>query len=245
MIRTLRTRAVYKSLLIVVAVLLGVTTRRRYAGLRRVPVRGAAIVVCNHISVADPLVLTHALSRAGRLPRGLATAGLFRAPVVGRLFTSLGFIPVHRGTADAGSALAGAAAALDAGELVMLYPEGGIPDARATDGWVGPLKTGAARLSMTTGTPIVPAAQWGIQRVLPPATRAPWLRALRSAVLRPRVRVIVGEPIVLLGDPDDRDDVRAATLRIQAAMNDLLVQLRPGVERPDPATVEPVIEAAA
>lgn len=220
-------RLLYRTLLAVVAGLLAVTTTRRYTGLRSVPAKGGAIVVCNHISLADPLVLTHALAKAGRLPRSMAKASLFTAPVLGRIFTALGHIPVHRGTATAADALIGATTALENGELLVVYPEGHIPDHRTGDGWVGPLKTGVARLALTTGVPVIPTAQWGIQRVLPPHRRAPWLRTVRSFLTRPRVRVLVGEPLVLTGDPTSTADVRAASEQIRAAMNDLLTELRP------------------
>jgi 1-acyl-sn-glycerol-3-phosphate acyltransferase len=58
----------------------------------------------------------------------------------------------------------------------MLYPEGGISDG---DQWPRHAKTGAARLALIAGVPVVPVAQWGVLRVLPPGTK----HARRFAVL--------------------------------------------------------------
>lgn len=187
------------------------------------PSTGGALVVCNHISVVDPLVLGESLWRTGRRPRGMATAGLFRVPVLGAVLRRLGFIPVARGTASAREALAPAADALRRGRLVMVYPEGGV--SRGAQ-WPMPGKTGAARLALQAGVPVVPVAQWGAQELYPAWTPRGWRRLLPALVTRPRVEVLVGEPLHLVGDPDDRDDVRRATDRIMAAVTDLLVELR-------------------
>ncbi len=160
----MRRRLLYLTILGPMAVLLTSISRRRVRGLEHLPGHGGALVVCNHISVMDPLLLVDALGRTGRRPRGLATAGLFRAPVAGWTLRTLGFVPVHRGTARATEALAPATAALHAGELVMLYPEGGVSRGEQ---WPMPGKTGAARLALSTGVPVVPVAQWGAQRLYP------------------------------------------------------------------------------
>lgn len=221
-------RLAYRLLLGVVSMVLRATTRRRYDGLSRIPVTGGALVVCNHVSLADPGVLAHAMYRSGRLPRGLATAGLFRAPVLGWLFRAMGHIPVRRGSASAGEALGPAAAALHAGELLMMYPEGGISTGAQ---WPTPPKTGAARLALATGAPVVPVAQWGVQAVLPPGRRRAWRFPLAALMTRPRVRLLVGEPMVFAGDPDDEATVRAVTGEIMDAVTGLLEELR-GTRRP-------------
>lgn len=217
------TAGLYRFLLTVVSAVLTVVSRRRYDGLSRIPATGGVLVVCNHISLADPGVLAHAVSRTGRLPRGLATAGLFRAPVLGWLFRAMGHIPVHRGAASAAEALVPAAEALRAGELLVMYPEGGISTG---DQWPMPAKTGPARLALTTGVPVVPVAQWGVQRVLPPGRRWAWLSPVAAVVTRPRVRVLVGEPLVFAGDPGDDAAVRAVTGEVMDAVTELLEELR-------------------
>lgn len=233
----MRGRLLYRAVLGPLALLLTLVCRRRVRGLNHVPRRGGALLVCNHISVVDPLVLVDAVQRTGRRPRGMATGGLFRAPVLGWALRTIGFIPVLRGTARATEALAPATMALLGGELVMMYPEGGVSRG---DQWPMPGKTGAARLAMTTGVPVVPVAQWGAQRVYPAWTRGGWKHVVRAAFTRPRVEVLVGEPLQLTGDPHDPAAVRAATEQVMEAVTALLEELR----GPRPATPVPSAQAA-
>lgn len=219
----MRRRLLFLALLGPLAALLTCLSRRRVRGLEHLPRRGGALVVCNHISVMDPLLLVDALGRSGRRPRGLATAGLFRAPVLGWVLRTLGFVPVLRGTPRATEALAPATMALQAGEVVMLYPEGGVSRG---DQWPMPGKTGAARLALATGVPVVPVAQWGAQRLYPAWTEGGWRRLLVALLTRPRVDVLVGEPLHLTGDPHDPADVRAATEEVMTAVTELLERLR-------------------
>ncbi len=137
-----------------------VIARQNYRGLERIPPAGAVIVVCNHVSVADPLVLAVAIRRAGRIPRFLAKIEVFRWPVIGPLLSLAGHIPVDRGTARAGQALDPALAALEAGRVVALYPEGKITleqDYRP----MSQVRTGAVRMALDAKCCIVPTAQWG------------------------------------------------------------------------------------
>ena len=78
--------------------------------------------------------------RLGRSARLLATAGVFRAPLLGRVVRKLGFIPVNRGAADASDSLAPAAEALAAGEVVAMFPEGRLT--RDPNHWPEKAKTG-------------------------------------------------------------------------------------------------------
>ncbi len=94
----------------------------------------------------------------------------------------------------------------------------------------------AARLALGTGVPVVPVAQWGVQEVYPAWTPRGWRRLLPALLRRPRVEVLVGEPLHLTGDPDCEADVRRATDQIMGAVTDLLVQLR----GPRPADEQPM-----
>ena len=183
----------YRSLLRVVRFLLHLCTRRTQAGDEHLPADGPVIVVGNHLSVADAFVLTAAVARRGRRIRMLGTAGLFSAPVLGGLLRKVGYIPVHRRSADPAAALAPAREALAAGQCVGLYPEGAIT--RLPEQWPARGKTGVVRLALDTGAPVVPLAQWGTHRFVgPEGTR---LRALLSPLTRPRVGVRFGPPLDL------------------------------------------------
>ena len=118
--------------------------RGRAAVVRGLP-DGPVIVISNHTSYVDGLLLAIVCRRLGRSARMLATAGVFKAPVVGTIARRIGFIPVNRGAANAADALGPAADALAAGELVAIFPEGRLT--RDPDRWPEKAKTWAVRLA--------------------------------------------------------------------------------------------------
>lgn len=138
-----------------------VVFRLRFRGLANVPATGGVVVVANHVSDADPFVLVRFVWDAGRVPRILAKESLFRQPALGAVLRGAGQVPVHRGTANANSSLESAIEAVRSGECVVVYAEGTIT--RDPDGWPMRAKTGAARLALATGAPVIPVAQWGAQ----------------------------------------------------------------------------------
>lgn len=204
--------------------------RRRVAG--SLP-PGGIIIISNHTSYADGVLLALVCRRLGRSVRLLATAGVFRAPVIGGLVRRLGFIRVERSAATAATAIEAAVAALAAGEAVGIFPEGRLT--RHPDHWPERAKTGVVRLALRSGAPIVPVAMVGAHRLM---GRSGFVtRALVNVVVRPRVATAVGVPIDIAGwgvDPDDAAQVRAATDRVMAALVELVEQLR-GQEAPPDA----------
>ncbi|WP_424216674.1 lysophospholipid acyltransferase family protein (plasmid) [Streptomyces sp. BI20] len=156
-----------------------------------------SILVANHTSLADPALVLAALRRRfGAEPVVLATAGLWRVPLLGSALAREGHIPVHRGTARAGDALAGAAPALAAGKLVLLYAEGHIPEAADSgDRPPEPFRTGVARLALATGAPVVPIGQAGARRISSGSTLKQLAGVLTAPVRRPSVHVHVEPPI--------------------------------------------------
>lgn len=152
---------------------------------------GPVIVVANHTSFADGILLALVGRRLGRSLRLMATGGVFRSGLVGPVVRRLGFIPVLRGTDSAAGSLDAAATALEAGEAVGLFPEGRIT--RDRQHWPERSKTGAVRLAIRTGAPVVPVALVGAQQVV--GRTGIVGRLLRNTLLRPRVAVSIGEPI--------------------------------------------------
>lgn len=152
---------------------------------------GQVIVIANHTSFVDGLLLAMTCRRLGRSLRLLATAGVFRAPLIGRVVRRLGFIPVQRGTDQARDSLDAAVQALRAGEAVGLFPEGRLT--RDPHLWPEQARTGAVRLALRTGAPIVPVAIRGADELVGRGGHA--RRLLRNFVWTPRVEVLVGEPI--------------------------------------------------
>jgi 1-acyl-sn-glycerol-3-phosphate acyltransferase len=98
--------------------------RLRVEGLEQVPAEGPLLVVPNHDSQWDPILVALAIKPRRRL-RFLARAGLWRIPGLGPILYGLGQIPIRRGTGDEG-ALERAVEALRSGESICVFPEGGL-----------------------------------------------------------------------------------------------------------------------
>jgi 1-acyl-sn-glycerol-3-phosphate acyltransferase len=190
---------------------------------------GPLIIVSNHASYVDGILLALVCRREGRSVRLLATAGVFRIPLVGGLARRLGFIPVKRGATTAADALDVAAEALAAGEAIGIFPEG--RTTRDPNQWPERAKTGAVRLALRSGAPIVPIAMVGTHRVL--SKKSPIRTILKAVVLRPEVLTNVGEPIdvsALLtetgADTKDDVDVRLLTDHVWAKVVAVVEALR-------------------
>lgn len=196
----------------------------------RLPATGAYILTPNHLSNIDPVVVAVAVWRLGRAPRFLAKASLFRIPVVGTLFRAAGQIPVQRGGTRAGVPLDAARRLIEEGQGVIVYPEGSLT--RDPDLWPMRGRSGAARLALDLGLPVIPCAQWGSQALMPVNTTKLVLKG------RPRIDVRFGEPVDLRDLANDRAGIAAATDRIMAAITALLEEVRgerAPVERWNPA----------
>ncbi len=180
------------------------------------------VVVCpNHISWFDPLVSAHFCYDNGRPPRFLGKESVFRVPVAGWLLRQAGQIPVYRETADAANAVRDAIDAVKRGECVVLYPEGTI----TRDPGIWPMrgKTGAARVALLSGAPLIPVAMWG-----PEAVMRPYVKEFRI-LPRKTMQVVVGPAVDiddLRGKPLDADVLQEATDRLVDAIVVLLEGLR-------------------
>jgi putative phosphoserine phosphatase / 1-acylglycerol-3-phosphate O-acyltransferase len=182
-------------------------------GVERIPAAGPAILAANHRSYFDPLALGFTLARRGRAVRFLGKREVFDAPVVGCLARAMGGIRVERSTGS-DQPLVEAAAALAAGELVAILPQGTIPRGAAFFDPELEGRWGAARLAAESKVPVVPIGLWGTERVWPRSERVP---RVWNVVSPPTVTIRVGDPVELkLRSP------RADTRRIMAAIVDLL-----------------------
>jgi 1-acyl-sn-glycerol-3-phosphate acyltransferase len=150
----------------------------RVEGAHRIPARGPALLAANHRSFLDPVVLQGALARPIHY---LMTARLYRDRRWRWIFRLFDTVPVTLGAGNF-RALAEAAARLAAGEVVGVFPEGGI----SKDGSLGPFRPGVALLAMRTRTPVVPVAILGTREALPPGSLRP---------RRARIHVRLGEPL--------------------------------------------------
>ncbi|MEU6151981.1 lysophospholipid acyltransferase family protein [Actinosynnema sp. NPDC047251] len=196
-----------------------VFVRMRMAGGANVPREGKVLLASNHVSFADPVTLTAFTLASGRVPRYLAKASLWKVPVLGWVMSGGKHIPVDRGTVRAGQAVDAMRDALDDGQCVIVYPEGTFTN--DPDGWPMRGKNGVARMALESRTPVVPVAQWGTQRLLPPGRFVP----------RPftKVHVVAGAPVDLsdlYGLEPTKQVLDEATRRIMAAITTLLVGVR-------------------
>jgi 1-acyl-sn-glycerol-3-phosphate acyltransferase len=202
---------------------------------------GGVIVIANHTSLADGVFLALVGQRLGRPLRLLGTAGIIEAPVLKVLFKKLGFIAVHRTSTNPASALEPAANALRAGEAIALYPEGRIT--RNSKQWPERAKTGAVRLALLTGAPIVPVASVGIDQVMGRKKHQMVFQLVKNLVKRPKVRIQVGDPIdvrkvIGIGPTTEatNDEVRLAADEVSRQLIAMLETMR-GEQSPSPIGV--------
>ena len=137
---------------VLVRPIMAAITKRDWQGGHRLRTGGGIIVVPNHISWFDPLCVAHFINNQGRPVRTMAKVEVFRFPVIGRLITAAKQIPVDRGTSRAIQSLHSAIEAVNAGECVLVYPEGTLT--RDPDLWPMTAKNGVARIALTTGAPV-------------------------------------------------------------------------------------------
>jgi 1-acyl-sn-glycerol-3-phosphate acyltransferase len=218
--------------------LLKMWTRRTWTGLENLPPAGGVILAPNHMSHFDPLVVAHFAYGAGRWPRFLAKASLWDVPVVGFFLRKTLQIPVERGSVEAVKSLDALVTALREGGAVIIYPEG--TTTKNPDLWPMRGKTGAARLGLLTGAPIIPIAHWGAQQIFDARTGRLSVRPRRP------VSVVAGKPIDLSrweGAVPSRAVLDEITDVIMTAVRDLLAEVRGAeppplhpapVRRPDP-----------
>jgi 1-acyl-sn-glycerol-3-phosphate acyltransferase len=173
-----------------------------------VPAEGPVIIAPIHRSFIDFFVVSEVTRRKLHY---MAKDSLWKRPRFGRFLLSIGAFPVHRESADR-EALRRAQNVLEAGEVLILFPEG----ARRTGETVGELHEGAAFLAARTGATIVPVGIGGTMSVMPKGTRYP----------RPsKVHMIVGQPLAAparsAAGRVPRSQVHKLTEDLRASIQDL------------------------
>ena len=168
--------------------------RVRVTGRENIPAEGGYVLIANHTSFLDPIVLSASFPRR-RMPKYLAKRELFRIPILGTLIRAFGGIPLERSGNDVG-AVHRAIAIATAGDILTVFPQGtrrkGVNPANT------PVKAGAAMIATRAAASILPVC---IR-----------LKKQRYALFR-RVDVIIGTPITReeLGLLHDHPDYKAAT----------------------------------
>jgi 1-acyl-sn-glycerol-3-phosphate acyltransferase len=180
--------------------------RLQKSGLERIPDTGPAVLVCNHVSYADAVVITGACRRP---IRWVMDHRIFRVPLLSFFFREVRAIPIAPAKEDAAMlerAYAEIARALDQGELVGIFPEGRL----TADGELGAFRSGIRRVLERSPVPVIPMALSGLWQSLFARNRDK-LRHLGR--LFPRVRLAVGAPMAPASASPE--SLRAAVLSLR------------------------------
>jgi 1-acyl-sn-glycerol-3-phosphate acyltransferase len=176
-------------------------------GQQNIPYTGPAVIASNHPSYLDGVLLS---AKAKRPIRFMAWEKLFKVPIVGFLLRSFGAFPVNPVRGKGREAFEKAKALVAAGKVVGIFPEGRRSHSAEMD---PPVRGGAARLSLETGAPLIPAPITGAYRAWP---------HLRSLPRPAHIRVRFHEPI---------DPKAYAGLTEAVAVAEMLVEWRRRVDR--------------
>lgn len=198
-------------------VIFTVKTLWKYLGLRfnfqgeeNIPRKGGAILAINHVSYFDFAITGTAALPAGRYVRFMAKKEIFDNKIAGPLMRGMHHINVDRSNGSA--SFVAALRALKSGEIIGIFPEGTI----STSFEIKELKSGAVRLAMGAGVPIVPTVIWGSQRV--------WTKGVKRNLKRKNfpVSVSFGQPI----NYQRGDDVELAESNLREVLLTMLHEVQ-------------------
>lgn len=202
----------------VVTLALKIFWRPRLVGEENIPSHGPAVLASAHVAAADTFFMPALVHRTVRFlgKSDFFTGGSLLNRILGLFLRSVGVMPVNRsGGAASRSALAAGMSVLREGGLVGIYPEG----TRSPDGRLYRGKTGAARLALEAGCPVVPIAMLGAHE----AQRGRRFFPRR----RPRITVLIGGPLDVqeiaraAGEMSEGERLRTVTDAIMAAIAEL------------------------
>jgi 1-acyl-sn-glycerol-3-phosphate acyltransferase len=179
------------------------------SGVENVPKTGPGVVAINHTGYLDfTYAGIPAFLQGKRYVRFMAKKEVFDNKYSGPIMRSLKHIPVDR--AQGAESYRTAVEYLKDGELVGVYPEATI--SRSFE--LKEFKSGAARMAIESGAPIIPTVIWGAQRV--------WTKGHPKRLGRTKTPIAIGvaEPIEPVGDPD------ALTAQLHKVMSEKLLELQ-------------------
>jgi 1-acyl-sn-glycerol-3-phosphate acyltransferase len=203
----------------IVRVVAACTTRVTVVGLENVPQSGPVLVICNHCSNADGMLLMgYVVPALGRPMGWLGKEEALRWPIFGWGMRQNGVFGVRRGAGDL-EAFKLAKSVLDEGGVLTIFPEG----TRSPSGAMQEAKEGATVLAVRSGAPILPIAIIGSQRF--------WAKGKRLPRLGRRMTVRVGETFTLSMPKggDRRESLRIATVELMGHIAALLPPEQRGV----------------
>lgn len=181
-----------------------------FSGDEHIPRKGGAILASNHVSYLDFAIVGTAVLPVGRLVRFMAKKEIFDHKIAGPLMRGMHHINVDRSNGSA--SFVAALRALKSGEIIGIFPEG----TTSTSFEIKELKSGAVRLAMGAGVPIIPTIIWGSQRI--------WTKGIKRNLKRNNfpVTVVFGEPIFY----ERGGDVEKSELHLRQTLLAMLYQVQ-------------------
>lgn len=181
-----------------------------FKGDHNIPREGGAILAMNHIGYLDFAFIGTAALPVKRYVRFMAKKEIFENKIAGPLMRGMHHISVDRSSGSA--SFVAALRALKSGEIVGIFPEGTI----SVSFELKEFKSGAVRLAMGAGVPVIPAVVWGSQRI--------WTKKVKRDLKRNKypISVSFGEPLYFT----KADDVEEGETQLRAAMQALLVDVQ-------------------
>ena len=181
-----------------------------FQGVHHIPRDGGAILSINHVGYLDFALTGTAALPTGRYVRFMAKKEVFDNKLAGPLMRGMHHICVDRSSGSA--SFVAALRALRAGEIVGIFPEGTI----SVSFEIKELKSGAVRLAMAAGVPVIPTIVWGSQRI--------WTKKVKRNLRREKIPIIVefGEPLYF----DKQSDVEASESLLRETMITMLHQVQ-------------------
>ncbi len=185
--------------------------RIRFEGTHHIPETGPLLIVANHVTYADPVLVTIPVRRPVHY---MAWNALFKVPGLAWLIRRLRAFPVELESADP-RATREAVRLLRAEEAVMIFPEG----ARSPDGRLGRFRPGAFRLACSLGIPLLPVTITGAHESWPPGRILP----------RPGRLTVTYHPVLI---PPTAVDLKAAARRLASEVHALVASALPARQQP-------------
>ncbi|ASY22685.1 1-acyl-sn-glycerol-3-phosphate acyltransferase [Candidatus Planktophila versatilis] len=181
-----------------------------FQGVDHIPRKGGAILSINHVGYLDFALTGTAALPTGRYVRFMAKKEVFDNKLAGPLMRGMHHICVDRNSGSA--SFVAALRALRASEIVGIFPEGTI----SVSFEIKELKSGAVRLAMAAGVPVIPTIVWGSQRI--------WTKKVKRNLRREKIPIIVefGEPLYF----DKQSDVEASESLLRETMITMLHQVQ-------------------
>ncbi len=183
----------------------------RVTGEEHVPAEGGGVVATNHVGYLDFVFSGYGVRQQGkRRLRFVAKREVFDSPIAGPLMKAMEHIPVDRG-GNTGEVMREVSAALEAGDLVGMFPEGTINRSFV------PLegRPGAVKMAMGADVPLIPGAVWGTQRI--------YTKGRKPTVARGAAITVQFGPRIAYQPDDDPLEVHA---RLMTAIRGLVDDLQ-------------------